>query len=46
MPAGIRWSHLLETLGSNLTFGFVVGWLLRDPDADEREAALMSPSTF
>lgn len=28
MPEGIRWSHLLETLGSNLTFGFVVGWLL------------------
>lgn len=28
MPADIRWSHLLETLGSNVIFGFGVGWLL------------------
>jgi hypothetical protein len=28
MPADIRWSHLVETLGSNLLFGFGVGWLL------------------
>jgi hypothetical protein len=27
MPEEIRWSHLVETLGSNLIFGFVVGWL-------------------
>ena len=31
MPAEIRWSHLVETLGSNLTFGFGVGWLLSHP---------------
>jgi hypothetical protein len=31
MPADIRWSHLLETLGSNLIFGFGVGWLLSHP---------------
>jgi hypothetical protein len=28
MPAEIRRSHLVETLGSNLIFGFGVGWLL------------------
>jgi hypothetical protein len=28
MPADIRRSHLVETLGSNLIFGFGVGWLL------------------
>jgi len=28
MPADIRWSHLVETLGSNLIFGFGVGWLM------------------
>jgi hypothetical protein len=31
MPADIRWSHLLETLGSNLIFGFGVGWFLSPP---------------
>jgi hypothetical protein len=31
MPADIRWSHLVETLGSNLIFGFGVGWLLSGP---------------
>jgi hypothetical protein len=31
MPADIRWSHLVETLGSNLIFGFGVGWLLSRP---------------
>jgi hypothetical protein len=31
MPADIRWSHLVETLGSNTMFGFGVGWLLRHP---------------
>ena len=30
MPADIRWSHLVETLGSNLIFGFGVGWLMSD----------------
>jgi hypothetical protein len=30
MPASIRWSHLIETLGSNLIFGFVVGWLMSE----------------
>jgi len=33
MPAEVRWSHLVETLGSNLIFGFGVGWLLSPPDA-------------
>jgi hypothetical protein len=33
MPADIRWSHLVETLGSNLIFGFGVGWLLSHPGA-------------
>jgi hypothetical protein len=33
MPADIRWSHLVETLGSNLIFGFGVGWLLSQPEA-------------
>jgi hypothetical protein len=33
MPADIRWSHLVETLGSNLIFGFGVGWLLSGPGA-------------
>jgi len=28
MPADIRRSHLVETLGSNLIFGFALGWLL------------------
>lgn len=28
MPVDIRWSHLVETLGSNLIFGFAVGWSL------------------
>ena len=32
MPAGIRWSHLVETLGSNLIFGFGVGWFMCDAD--------------
>lgn len=36
MPEGIRWSHLVETLGSNLTFGFGVGWLLSRPDSRSR----------
>jgi hypothetical protein len=31
MPAAIRWSHLVETFGSNLIFGFVLGWLLTTP---------------
>jgi hypothetical protein len=29
----IRRSHLVETLGSNLIFGFGVGWLLSHPGA-------------
>ena len=33
MPAGIRWSHLIETLGSNLVFGFGVGWFMSDSAA-------------
>ncbi len=33
MPADIRRSHLVETLGSNLIFGFGVGWLLSHPGA-------------
>jgi hypothetical protein len=40
MPAEIRWSHLVETLGSNLIFGFGVGWLLSHPGA----VAMKTPS--
>ena len=40
MPAEIRRSHLVETLGSNLIFGFGVGWLLSHPGA----IAMKTPS--
>jgi hypothetical protein len=36
MPADIRLSHLVETLGSNLIFGFGVGWSLSPPGASRQ----------
>jgi hypothetical protein len=32
MPATVAHSHLWETLGFNLTFGVMMGWLLGDPE--------------
>ena len=44
MPAEVRWSHLVETLGSNLIFGFGVGWLLSHPGAIALKTLSPSPS--
>ena len=40
MPPGVRWSHLLETVSSNLLFGFAVGWLLSRAHPASRESVV------